>query len=67
MRWVLILLALMGCGRVHFDPRGDAASDAALSAVAQRAYLKASNPGAYDGFGGPVALSGDGTTLAVGA
>ncbi|ACY13317.1 Integrin alpha beta-propellor repeat protein [Haliangium ochraceum DSM 14365] len=32
---------------------------------AQEAYLKASNTGAYDGFGGRVAMSGD--TLAVGA
>ncbi|MBA3462324.1 MAG: integrin [Deltaproteobacteria bacterium] len=33
----------------------------------QQAYLKASNPGAGDRFGGAVALSGDGATLAVGA
>jgi hypothetical protein len=39
----------------------------------QQAYVKASNPGATDGFGvtqlggGSVALSGDGNTLAVGA
>jgi cysteine-rich repeat protein len=34
---------------------------------AQQAYVKASNPGASDKFGGSVALSGDGATLAVGA
>jgi hypothetical protein len=34
---------------------------------AQEAYLKAPNPGAGDRFGGRVAMSGDGTTLAVGA
>jgi cysteine-rich repeat protein len=33
----------------------------------QQAYLKASNPGAGDQFGTSVALSSDGTTLAVGA
>jgi hypothetical protein len=33
----------------------------------QRAYLKASNTGAGDMFGASVALSGDGSTLAVGA
>jgi hypothetical protein len=31
------------------------------------AYVKASNPGVDDGFGGALALSGDGTTLVVGA
>src|SRR6266705_2462246 len=33
----------------------------------QRAYIKASNPGAGDQFGTSVALSSDGITLAVGA
>jgi cysteine-rich repeat protein len=33
----------------------------------QRAYLKASNPGRYALFGGGLALSADGSTLAVGA
>ncbi|SNT18970.1 FG-GAP repeat-containing protein [Noviherbaspirillum humi] len=33
----------------------------------QQAYLKASNTGAYDQFGFPIALSADGNTLAVGA
>lgn len=33
----------------------------------QSAYVKASNTGKYDQFGGSVALSGDGKTLAVGA
>lgn len=33
----------------------------------QQAYVKASNPGAGDRFGSSVALSADGTTLAVGA
>jgi hypothetical protein len=33
----------------------------------QQAYIKASNPGAHDQFGLSIALSGDGTTLAVGA
>jgi cysteine-rich repeat protein len=33
----------------------------------QQAYIKASNTGAGDAFGGTIALSGDGSTLAVGA
>lgn len=33
----------------------------------QQAYIKASNPGGQDQFGFALALSGDGTTLAVGA
>jgi hypothetical protein len=33
----------------------------------QQAYVKASNPGKLDAFGGAVALSSDGNTLAVGA
>ncbi len=36
-------------------------------AWSQQAYIKASNPGTFDGFGSSVALSADGTTLAVGA
>jgi hypothetical protein len=61
------------------DADGDAAGDAAepvaslpaargrLGQLAQRAYLKASNTGADDSFGYSVALSADGSTLAVGA
>jgi hypothetical protein len=37
------------------------------NAWSQQAYVKASNTDAGDGFGGNVALSGDGATLAVGA
>ena len=33
----------------------------------QQAYIKASNPDAFDSFGGSVSLSADGNTLAVGA
>jgi predicted enzyme related to lactoylglutathione lyase len=33
----------------------------------QQAYVKASNPGRYDGFGRSLSLSGDGNTLAVAA
>ncbi len=48
----------------------DAPPDAALpplSAMAQRNYIKASNTGTNDSFGGAVALSADGTTLVVAA
>jgi HJR/Mrr/RecB family endonuclease len=37
------------------------------SAWSQQAYIKASNPDAYDAFGAHVALSDDGNTLAAGA
>ena len=48
-------------------PVADAAIDAAPDPLAQRAYIKASNTGAGDSFGKSVALSADGSTLAVGA
>jgi hypothetical protein len=38
-----------------------------LGSWSQEAYIKASNTGTADRFGGSVALSGDGNTLAVGA
>jgi trimeric autotransporter adhesin len=44
-----------------------AARKAPLGPLAQRAYLKASNASAFDAFGYSVALSADGSTLAVGA
>ena len=58
---------------------GDQANDSAINAGAayvftrqtnlwtQSAYIKASNAGSFDIFGGPLSLSGDGNTLAVGA
>lgn len=57
------------------DQANTAAADAGAVLVfrrgagtwAQQAYLKAPNTGAGDRFGGRVAISGDGTTLAVGA
>jgi len=64
----------------HSDRREDVVSDEATAAgeavapweialgpLAQRAYVKASNTGAGDHFGYSVALSADGSTLAVGA
>jgi hypothetical protein len=46
----------------------DAAADAGPQGMlAQQAYLKASNTGALDSFGSSIAISADGTTLAVGA
>lgn len=56
--WLALLVA---CG--NSDHHGaDAMVDPGL---AQQAYVKASNTGAYDSFGGSVALSADGSTLAV--
>ena len=39
----------------------------AAGAWSQQAYVKASNTGGFDQFGGAVALAGDGNTLAIGA
>jgi FG-GAP repeat len=44
-----------------------ASPGAVLGQLAQRAYVKASNTGADDIFGARIALSADGSTLAVGA
>jgi hypothetical protein len=63
--------AILGIGDFHLDRDAatvtDAPSDAALSAIAQRAYIKASNTQANDAFGQSIAVSADGSTLAVGA
>src|SRR5262245_53640207 len=64
---VLALALAAGCGRIAFDPLPDALPDAALGTLAQTAYIKASNTEAGDLFGYSVALSGDGSTLVVGA
>src|SRR5262249_51872413 len=72
-RW-LALGVLAACGRLHFDPLagdgggGDAGgSDAASGAPAQQAYVKASNTDSNDEFGFALAVSADGSTMAVGA
>ncbi len=52
--------SLPGAGAVHVFARVG-------QTWSQQAYIKASNPDAADGFGFPLALSGDGDTLAVGA
>ena len=76
--WLVVLVVACRIPDEHYTNLGsgdasDAASDsgppsdAALSAIAQRAYVKASNTNAGDMFGGSVALSADGSTLAVGA
>jgi len=76
VRWLVVSLVFAAsCGRGGFDPIHSTGpdsgvgppSDAALSAIAQRAYLKASNSGLNDFFGNSVALSADGSTLAVAA
>jgi hypothetical protein len=70
-----MLLALIGgCGRVGVnssaasgDGGGDGSTFTGHTISAQSAYLKASNTDAQDRFGYGIAISGDGTTLAVGA
>ncbi len=54
-------------GAIPDDPSADAPADAAVHHTAQEAYVKASNTGANDAFGHGVALSSDGSTLAVSA
>ena len=67
---LLWLVFIGGCGRVGFDSMrsnsGDDGGTISGSSI-QRAYLKASNTDPSDYFGLGVALSADGTTLAVGA
>jgi HJR/Mrr/RecB family endonuclease len=72
------LAILVGCGRVGFDSTrdgdltgGDGHADSPLqddgSVPARITFLKASNTEAFDNFGTAIALSRDGSTLAVGA
>src|SRR6266480_1485446 len=56
----LAVLSAAACGRLHFDPIHGFSPTSEL-------YLKASNTSANDNFGYSVALSADGSTLAVGA
>ncbi len=60
--FAIIAALLGGCGVDDLS-----AHDAAIGTLAQQAYLKASNTGAGDLSGHGVALSADGSTLAVGA
>ncbi|HEY5921433.1 MAG TPA: hypothetical protein VIV11_07170 [Kofleriaceae bacterium] len=69
------LLALVGCGRIGFGA-SDGANDGSIgdgvdigdATVPTRvAYIKASNTETFDDFGYALAVSADGTTLAVGA
>ncbi|HTL38214.1 MAG TPA: hypothetical protein VL326_34025 [Kofleriaceae bacterium] len=76
MRRIALAFVLFaaGCGRFHFDELAgaDDAADAPNDGPHELApttelYIKASNTGANDLFGTSVALSADGSTLAVGA
>jgi trimeric autotransporter adhesin len=79
VRWVAlvgtVLLVSASCGRFAFDRAGDAGadghadapSDAGLRPFGRRVYVKASNAGGEDRFGLAVAISRDGSTVAVGA
>jgi hypothetical protein len=69
--WRIALVLLAACGRIGFDatagaPIGDASGDGTV-VPARQTYLKPSNTGADDYFGIAMALSADGTTLAVAA
>jgi hypothetical protein len=65
--WPLLMTiaALTVHGAAQAPARSPKPSSA--STLRQVAYVKASNPGEEDHFGHSIALSGDGTTLAVGA
>ncbi len=80
---VLLCGLALSCGRIDYDPlaandedstdsdRVDAGpgadADVGSAAWSESAYIKSSDPDAYDWFAGSVALSSDGNTLAVGA
>jgi hypothetical protein len=72
-RGVAIVWAVLAACRFGFDPEqlDDAgqsdATDGGDQPLGQRVLVKASNSGAGDQFGHSVAVSGDGTTLAIGA
>jgi trimeric autotransporter adhesin len=66
-RLCFVVVLAAGCSKllgVDDVQRRDAG---VFSTLAQEAYIKASNTGARDEFGGSVALSADGSTLAVAA
>ena len=70
---VACLVLAAACGRLDFDRTrdggngDDASSDAGSRVFGQSSYVKASTAGAGDLFGYCVALSADGSTLAVGS
>ena len=65
---LLWLVLVGGCGRIGFDAMRSSGDGGTFGGgTSQRAYLKASNTDPNDAFGDGVALSTDGTTLAVGA
>jgi hypothetical protein len=68
--WRIALVIVAACGRLGFDPAGDARAGApgdAIFGVTPATYIKASNAEASDVFGDAVALSADCTMLAVAA
>ena len=69
--WRIALVLLAACGRFGFDTAVDAlpgdTSGVGMFAPARQTYIKASNTEADDAFGLTMALSADGTTLAVAA
>src|SRR2546421_3110510 len=79
MRWLAVAVAACACGRLRFDPlAGDGRGPGDGRARDARAidsgfiprrevYLKASNTDAGDQLGSSLALSADGSTLAVSA
>src|SRR5262245_46402265 len=70
MRWGAVLLIASAACRFHFDPvssDGDGSVGSGGFVGIPDVYVKASNPGRDDHFGEAVALSADGSTLAVGA
>jgi hypothetical protein len=71
MHRLALVVAVAACGRLHFDADpgtpGDDARGTDAAGMLHEAYLKASNTDFFDQFGIEVAISGDGSTLAVGA
>jgi hypothetical protein len=69
--WTMgVVAALCACGRLSFDPLssdGGTNGDTGDTPGAHVAYLKASNADPGDEFGASLAISRDGSTIAVGA
>ena len=66
----VLAIAVSGCGRLNFDPLGDAGATGTLDGGVlghSETYVKASNTAAGDQFGCAIAISADGSTMAVGA
>src|SRR5262249_35127062 len=59
-----VVVLATACGRLGFGPSDDSGTDGGFTGA--ELYVKASNTGAGDAFGRGLAVSADGTTIAIG-